>query len=133
MNKDDALLLLKLYELQQTDRIFGGWDFSLHTFKAENYEDFVRKYPPGGKEFESFYSVGHFLEVSGVLIKNKLLPEDLFFDTFYFEPIWRNFEPVVKDLRKMFNEEGIMENFQFLYNLYLQWKENRSAEKYGNK
>lgn len=132
MDKDDAFLLLKLNELQQTDRIFDGWEFSLHEFKADNYEEFVKKYPPDGNGFKSFYSVGHFLELSGVLVKNNLLSEDLFFDTFYFEPIWKNFEPVIKSLRKEYNEESLLENFQFLYNRYIKWKSKRAAEKEKN-
>lgn len=132
MDKDDAFLLLKLNELQQTDRIFNGWDFSLHEFKADNYEDFLRKYPRDGKGFEFFYSVGHFLEMSGVLVKNNLLSEDLFFDTFYFEPIWKNFEPVIRSMRKEFNEDSLLENFQFLYTRYLEWKRKRTLNKGEN-
>lgn len=132
MDKDDAFLLLKLNELQQTDRIFEGWEFSLHGFKAENYEDFIKKYPPDGKGFQSFYSVGHFLEMSGVLIKYNLLSEDLFFDTFYFEPIWKNFEPVIMSLRKKLKEESLLENFQFLYNRYMVWKSKRVAGNLNN-
>ncbi len=122
MDKEEAMLLLKLNEFQQSDRIFEGWAFSQFEFKADDYDDFLKKYPDGSKGFNSFYSVGHFLELSGVMVKHKLISEDLFFDTFWFENIWKNFEPVIKSMRKKFNEPSLEENFEFLYKRLVEWK-----------
>jgi hypothetical protein len=119
---DDARILLKLNDLYQSDRIFRGWAFSQQEFNAESWHDLLEKYPWGSEGFNHFYSVGHFLEVCGVLMKYGLLNEDLFFDTFWFEPIWKNYEPVIMSMRKEFNEPSIEENFEFLYKRYLQWK-----------
>lgn len=128
MDKDDAFLLVKLNELQQTERIFEGWEYCLHEFRAESYEDFTKKYSsPSHIGFKSFYAVSHFLELCGVLVKYDLLSEDLFFDTFYFEPIWKNFEPVIKSMRKRFNEDSLMENFENLFIRYLDWKKNHHS------
>ncbi len=128
MDREDANLLLKMNEFQQSDRIFNGWAFSQYDFKAKDWDEFLEKYPEGSKGFDSFYSVGHFLELAGVLIKHKLLSEDLFFDTFWFEPIWKNFEPVIKSMREKFNEPSLEENFEFLYNRLLQWKEKSKSK-----
>jgi hypothetical protein len=114
--------LLKLNELQQSDRIFNGWIFSQQDFKAGSYQEFLNKYPQGSEVSNYFYSVGHFLEVCGVLLKYGLLNEDLFFDTFWFEPIWKNFEPVITSMRKELAEPSLEENFEALYNRYLKWK-----------
>lgn len=113
---------MKLNELQQSDRIFSGWAFSQLEFKAGSWEEFSTKYPRGSDGFNHFYSVGHFLEICGVLLKYGILNEDLFFDTFWFEPIWKNFEPVIKSMREVFHEPSLEENAEFLYNRYLQWK-----------
>lgn len=126
MDKQDAQILLKLNEFQQSDRIFEGWAFSQFEFKAEDWDDFQKKYPLGSKGFDSFYSVGHFLELAGVMIKHGLMSEDLFFDTFWFEPIWKNFEPVIKSMRVKFDEPSIEENFEYLYKRLIQWKEKNA-------
>lgn len=128
MDKDDAQLLLKLNELQQSDRVYNGWAFSQFEFKAKDWDEFSEKYPLGSKGFDSFYAVGHFLELAGVLLKHGLLSEDLFYDTFWFEPIWKNFEPVIKSMREKFNEPSLEENFEFLYKRMIQWKEKNSSK-----
>jgi hypothetical protein len=56
-------------------------------------------------------------------MKHGLLSEDLFFDTFWFEPIWKNFEPVIMSMRKELNEPALEENFELLYKRYLRWKD----------
>jgi hypothetical protein len=94
-------------------------------FKADNWQEFTSKYPHGSEGSNHFYSVGHFLEVCGVLLKYRLLNEDLFFDTFWFEPIWKNFEPVIKSMREEFHNPSIEENFELLYNRYLEWSSKR--------
>ena len=114
--------------MQQSDRIFHGWIFSQQEFKAISYQDFATKYPRGSEGSNYFFSVGHFLEVCGVLMKHGLVNEDLFFDTFWFEPIWKNFEPVISSMREEFNEPSLEENFEFLYNRYLEWRKMKEKE-----
>ncbi|MHB1907986.1 MAG: DUF4760 domain-containing protein [Nitrososphaerales archaeon] len=126
---EDAQVLLKLNDWQMSERIFPGWTFSQFDFDVKSVEEFNLKYPRGTKQSDYFYSIGHFFEVAGVLVRYGLLKEDLFFDTFWFEPIWKNFEPVIKSMRKEYNEPSIEENFEFLYNRYLAWKKERSAKK----
>ncbi|MCL5069257.1 MAG: DUF4760 domain-containing protein [Thaumarchaeota archaeon] len=123
----DAEMLLKLNEIQQSDRIFKGWAFSQFDFKSTSWKDLQLIYPRGSAGFDYFYAVGHFLELCGVLLKHGLLSEDLFFDTFYFEPIWKNFEPVIKSMRKELNEPTLEENFEYLYNRYVAWKKERKT------
>ena len=125
---DDAQILLKLNELHQSDRIFSGWSYSQNEFKASDWKEFVSKYPRGSEGNNHFYSVGHFLEVCGVLLKYGLLNEDLFFDTFWFEPIWKNFEPVIRSMREEFREPSIEENFELLYERYAEWKKKRKKK-----
>ena len=125
LNKEDAILLLKLNELQQSDRVYNNWTFSQFEFKAKNWDEFVEKYPTGSKGFDSFYSVSRFLELAGVLVKYNLLSEDLFFDTFWFEPIWKNFEPVIKSMREKMKEPSLEENFEYLYKRFQVWKDAR--------
>jgi hypothetical protein len=122
---EDAMILFELNKLQQSDRIFPGWDFAQHEFQATSWNDFLTKYPRGSKGFDHFYSVGHFLELAGVLLKYGLLDADLFYDTFWFEPIWKNFEPVIKSMREEFHEDSIEENFELLYNRYQDWKKEK--------
>ena len=73
----DAQVLLKLNELQQSERIFNGWYFAQQDFKAKDYKDFLGKYPRGSQGYNDFMAVGHFLEVAGVLLKYGLLSEDV--------------------------------------------------------
>ncbi|MCL5067107.1 MAG: DUF4760 domain-containing protein [Thaumarchaeota archaeon] len=121
----DAQVLLQLNELQQSERIFNGWYFAQQDFKAKDYKDFLEKYPRGSQGYNDFMAVGHFLEVAGVLLKYGLLSEDLFFETFWFEPIWKNFEPVIMSMRKEFGEPSLEENFENLYNWFVQWRKKQ--------
>jgi hypothetical protein len=114
--------------MQQSERIFSGWQFAQMEFKAEDYQTFTTKYSRESEASNSFYSVGHFLEICGVLMKYGLLNEDLFFDTFWFEPIWKNFEPVIKSMREEFHEPSLEENFELLYNRYVDWKKRNQSK-----
>ncbi len=124
---NEAQILLKLNDLQQSERIFSAWSFAQLDFKADSWDDFLQRYPKGSKGFDAFYAVGHFLELAGVLLKYGALNEDLFFETFWFGPIWKNFEPLIKSMRRKFNEPSLEENFEYLYNRYLAWKKKKSG------
>jgi hypothetical protein len=114
--------------MHQSERIFSGWQFAQQEFKAGSWKEFSAKYPRGSEGSNHFYSVGHFLETCGVLLKHGLLNEDLFFECFWFEPIWKNFEPVIKSMRQEFQEPSLEENFEFLYNRYVGWKSKRRTK-----
>jgi hypothetical protein len=129
--QNDVYILLKLNEWYQSERFYNAWLFSQFEFNAEDWKDFCSKYPQGSKGYESFFVVGHFLEFVGVLVKHQLLTEDLFFDTFWFEPIWKNFEKVIKSMRTELGEPALEENFEYLYARYLKWKKSHSSSGRG--
>ncbi|SRR5579875_3217195 len=127
ITQSDIYILLKLNEWYQSERLYNAWLFSQFEFKAKDWKDFCSKYPQGSKGYEAFFSVGHFLELVGVLVKHGLFSEELFFDTFWFEPIWKNFEPVIKSMRAELGEPALEENFEYLYKRYLEWKSSHHS------
>jgi|BEDMetMinimDraft_2_1075160.scaffolds.fasta_scaffold00063_5 hypothetical protein len=131
--QNDIYILLKLNEWYQSEKLHNAWLYSQFEFKSKDWKEFCSKYPKGSDGYESFFSVGHFLELVGVLVKHGLFSEELFFDTFWFEPIWKNFEPVIKSMRAELGEPALEENFEYLYNRYLKWKSSRSSAKQATK
>ncbi len=65
------------------------------------------------------------------MLKYGALNEDLFFETFWFEPIWKNFEPLIMSMRRKFNEPSLEENFEYLYKRYLAWKKKKKKRNDG--
>lgn len=125
---NDADILLRLVEIMHTDRMdralkwFWG-DFAPKELKE--YGSFYARYPFGSEGFIHYTVVSAFWETAGVLIKHRLLSQDLFFDRFLVNPYWERLRFVIEGDRKETKDASIAENFEWLYNRAKRWRQRR--------
>ena len=114
--------LVRLYQLYDGHREALLW--FLHELEAKNYEDYKLKYPGTSKERAYFTSVCGFFELAGVLVKRKIIDEDLFFDMFNPSPYWQRAKQVVDGMRE--DRPHIYENFELLAAKRDKWTSKRT-------
>lgn len=119
--KEDVQILLQLVGLGQTEfqRDASRWLFS--EFSAEDYDEFIKKYPRGSLENQRVTSILGFFETAGVLVSRGLLNEDLFFDlSFGLQPVWEKIAPIIPGWQKAAGP-ALWENVVWLANRYDTW------------
>ncbi|HZD34120.1 MAG TPA: hypothetical protein VE130_02860 [Nitrososphaeraceae archaeon] len=120
-NNKNVDTLLKLYKLYDEHRHSILW--FLEDLDAASYQEYLQKYPGSSNERSQFITVCGFFELSGVIIKYKLIDLNLYFDMFNPTPFWQKAEPIVKGMRK--KRPYIYENFESLNNKRLNWVKKR--------
>lgn len=117
----DTDTLLKLYKLYDEHRHSILW--FLEDLNAKSYQEYLQKYPGSSKERSQFIAVCGFFELSGIIVKDKLIDLDIYFDMFNPTPFWQKAEPIVKGMRK--KRPYIYENFESLNDKRLSWAKKR--------
>ncbi|HWG91325.1 MAG TPA: DUF4760 domain-containing protein [Candidatus Thermoplasmatota archaeon] len=121
-------VLMRLFNLRHEDRV----DKAFHWFHTDyvnhpihDFTEFKSYYPAGSQAHTHFWRIRHFYELAGVLIERGAMDEDLFFDLFGTPAIyWERFEDVVHDLRKVWNNPRLAENFQLLAERGRRWEQS---------
>lgn len=122
--REDAMVLLRLTELAQSEFQREAYRWLQSDFAASNYDEFMKKYPRGSRENGMVSSLLGFFETSGVLMSHGLLNEDLFFDlSFGIDPVWDKLGPIVSGFQKEFGP-ALWENAVWLYNRYRDWQKD---------
>jgi hypothetical protein len=114
-------VLLRLYEIYDAHRDAVLW--FLEDLDAGNYQEYLRKYPGSSSERRSFVAVCGFFELSGVLIKNKMISPDLYFDIFNPAPFWHKARQIIEGMRE--KRPHIYENFQVSSESRMVWDKRR--------
>ena len=102
--------LLRLYNLYDEHRHSILW--FLEDLDANSYQEYLQKYPGSSNERSQFIAVCGFFELSGIIVKHKLIDLNIYFDMFNPSPFWQKAEPIVKGMRK--KRPHIYENFESL-------------------
>ena len=123
---EDARVFLELVALTFTPHFAASRDWYLGKFEAKDLTDFRSKYPDDSEEFSRFWTSLGWFETAGVLMKNKLLNPDLFFDRFAVGPFWNKAKIVVHALQKESGQKELFENFEWLVRREQGWHKNRS-------
>jgi hypothetical protein len=120
--KEDARLLLKLVEISQSDSLREADRWLMSDFSAKDYQEFVEKYPMGSKEFQQAERLLGFFETAGVLVSQKLLNEDLFFDLgFGIDEVWGKLGPIISGWQKVAGP-ALLENAVWLHDRHVEWQ-----------
>ena len=94
----DTDTLLSLYKLYDEHRHSILW--FLEDLDAKSYQEYLQKYPGSSNERSQFIAVCGFFELSGIIVKHKLIDLNIYFDMFNPAPFWQKAEPIVKGMRK---------------------------------
>lgn len=113
---EDAKLLLELDERQRTDAFVKArqwWFLALPEEPPMEFEEFEKKNAQGSKGETNLWYVASFWETAGVLVRRKLLSEDLFFDRFSMLPYWERAKRIIRGYQRKYNPR-LAENFEWL-------------------
>jgi hypothetical protein len=119
----DTDILLTLYKIYDSHRDSILW--FLEDLDANNYEEYLTKYPGTSTGRSHFIAVCGFFELSGVLVRYGRIDENLYFDVFNPTPFWAKAKQIVKEMRN--KRPYIYENFELLNNKRLNWTKSRKT------
>lgn len=122
---EDARVFLEMVALTFTPHFASARDWFLGKFEAKDLNDFRNKYPDDTEEYARFWTVCGFFETAGVLMKNKVMHPDLFFDRYAVGPFWNKSKVVVHALQKESGQKELFENFEWLVRKELAWHKGR--------
>jgi hypothetical protein len=111
---EDAVILLKMYELGSTAEQSQAWRFIFGADFIEDYEGFVKEYSPATEEYSLLFAYLGWFEMLGTLWKHRLLNETLLLDWLLIPPRWKRVERFVLGYRKAVGEAHMFENFEAL-------------------
>jgi hypothetical protein len=121
LNKSDAELLLKIYEMSRTGKLMDSMMWLL----AEpiiSYDDFKKKYPAGSEGYQRFIDVASFYEFVGVLVYYKYVNPEPIHD--FFAYLWDKSEPIVRGMQKEYGSD-FLENYEWLAMNKREWSKTR--------
>lgn len=127
----DARLLLEVAKLSQDESFTKARDWFFANLPEEQpmaWEEFEQKFPQGSEGNRHFGAVSSHFETAGVLVKHRLLNEDLYFDRYFVEPFWDRAKKIVKGQREHW-DPAVAENFEWLARRAGAWRRKREAEK----
>jgi hypothetical protein len=111
---DDAMVLLKLYDLAATADQARAWQFVFSDDFVDDYAGFLKKYPPHSEHHDLVFTFAAFFELMATLWKHKLINETLLFDWILVEPRWKRVEKFIRGYREATGEKRFFENFEAL-------------------
>jgi hypothetical protein len=121
----DAEILLKLVELEQSDRMIRAQSWFWGEFSEKDFEEFQKEYPSGSEGDNYCNAIIDFWETVGVLLHYKLINEYLLFDRFWdVESYWERLQPVIYGMREAYEEPEISENFEWLAKRATKWRKS---------
>lgn len=120
----DSDLLIKLYKIYDGHRDAILW--FLEELDVDSYEEYKQKYGGSSIQRSHFIAVCGFFELSGVIVNNRMMDPDIYFDMFNPSPFWKKALNIVKGMRK--KRPYIYENFELLNNLRLNWTKKRKED-----
>jgi hypothetical protein len=121
----NAETLLKLYEIYDKHRDAMLW--FLEELDASTYEEYLGKYSGTSMGRHHFIAVCGFFELSGVLINQRMIDQNLYFDMFNPTPFWEKAKSVVAGMRN--KRPHIYEKFELLNNKRITWAKSRKSNR----
>jgi len=122
-SKQEAGFLLELLDMfLGLAKSHGWWESELH--KGESLKEFQAKFPAGSEGWLHYRNMAYFWECVGVLTRNRLINQELIFNTFFITPDWEKAEKIVKDEQEQINPL-LGENFEWLAKQKMAWVQKR--------
>jgi hypothetical protein len=111
---EDAMVLLKLYEIGSTPDQGKAWNFVHSEEFINDFEAFKKKFPKTSEEYGHVLTYSAWFELIATLWKHKLLNQDLLFDWVLVRPRWKRVEKFMIGYRQEMKEPRLFENFEAL-------------------
>ena len=108
----DATLMIQLAQWMTAS---GAQDASNWVFSDQfipDYEEFIKKYPPGSDGYGKASAVLGWFETVGTLYKQGLFSEDLLFDWLAVFFVWDRMKGFALGFREQSGEPRMFENFE---------------------
>jgi hypothetical protein len=117
-------ILIKLYKIYDGHRDAILW--FLEELDVDSYEEYIQKYGTSLQR-SYFIAVCGFFELSGVIVKHRMIDPDVYFDMFNPTPFWNKAASTVEGMRK--KRPYIYENFEMLNSKRIDWTKKRDKNK----
>ena len=117
-------ILIKLYKIYDGHRDAILW--FLEELDVDSYEEYLQKYGTSLQR-SYFIAVCGFFELSGVIVKHRMIDPDVYFDMFNPTPFWNKAASTVEGMRK--KRPYIYENFEMLNSKRIDWTKKRDKNK----
>lgn len=124
----DAEILLRLVELEQSERIIKALIWARSELGEISFEEFQREYPEGSDGYNYCMTIISFEETIGVLLHYNLINEDLLFDLFMVEHYWGRLQPIIYGMRETYKAPDIAENFEWLAKRAAKWRKEHERK-----
>ena len=118
-------ILIKLYKIYDGHRDAILW--FLEELDIDSYEEYIQKYGGSSIQRSYFIAVCGFFELSGVIVKHRMIDPDVYFDMFNPTPFWNKAASTVEGMRK--KRPYIYENFEMLNSKRIDWTKKRDKNK----
>ncbi len=111
--KEDAQLLLELYDLRREKVLRRARDFVQNGCTFKNYGDFQKQYRNGSRKYNYVGMVLGYWDMACTLVAQGLINEELFNSTnFEHVGLWFKFRPLVEAWRKESKRPDLMRNLE---------------------
>ncbi len=111
---EDAMVLLKLYEIGSTPDQGKAWTFVQSEEFIDDFQAFTKKYPRSSEQYGHVLTYAAWFELIATLWKHELLNQDLLFDWILVRPRWTRVEKFMNGYRHEMKQPRLFENFEAL-------------------
>lgn len=125
----DAELLLRLYDLRREEKLRQAREWFVREFRAESFEDFIRRYPAGSQENTYFRMAVSYWDMAASIVNNGLINEEFFFEnTTEFYVVWSKVRPFAPVARETFKNPLLWSNLEKLAGRIEKWMAKRAPQ-----
>ena len=125
----DAELMLRLYDLRREEKLRRAREWFTHEFRAQSYDEFLKKFPRGSEENAFFRMVVTYWEMVGSIVNSGLIKQDFFFqNTGEFFGVWEKIKGLIPGARETFKNPHLYKNLEEMAGNYEQWMNKRAPE-----
>jgi hypothetical protein len=130
--REDAELLLRLYELRREPRMRQARAWLINTFKASSLEEYLSLHPPGSEGGFFYRMVTTYWEMAASFVTRGLLDRELFFENCReLLAVWEKVRDLVPEARATYRDVTILRNLEQVAGAYIKWLEETSPGAYS--
>ncbi len=131
-NHEDAMLILRLFELRREGRFREARDWFARNFNATTLERYEALCPPGSEENTFTRMVTSYWDMVASFVTNGVLHDELFFQSGReLLLVWERVKPVTPTLRKVLKDPTMWRNLELAGSAFADWWRRTSPDAYA--